>query len=84
MPAQQAYQDLATALRERLSVIADREFYTRDAVGHLAKLRSVSERILELQKSLPAPVDPQLAHFLERSSYDKALLFIEALVGARA
>jgi hypothetical protein len=26
---------------------------------------------------LPKPVHPQLAHFLERSSYDKALEFLE-------
>jgi hypothetical protein len=28
-------------------------------------------------KALPAPVDPQLAHFLSRCSYEKALEFLE-------
>jgi hypothetical protein len=26
---------------------------------------------------LPKPIDPQLAHFLQRKSYDKALEFLE-------
>jgi hypothetical protein len=71
-------QTLATALRERRSVIADREFYARDPQGHLAQLQSVSERIVTLARDLPQPVDPQLAHFLERCSYDKALAFLES------
>jgi hypothetical protein len=72
------YRDLADALRERLSVIADREFYGRDPAGHLARLQAVSERIAALGQQLPAPADPQLAHFLDRASYDKALAHLEA------
>jgi len=71
-------QSLAAALRERLAVIADREWYARDPAGHLDRLRTVSEQIDALQKQLPPPVDPRLAHFLERGSYDKALAFLEA------
>ncbi|HSI14756.1 MAG TPA: hypothetical protein VK961_22070 [Chthoniobacter sp.] len=70
-------QSLATALRERLAVIADREWYARDPAGHLERLRTVSEQITTLQHQLPPPVDPQLTHFLERCSYDKALAFLE-------
>jgi hypothetical protein len=70
-------QSLATALRERLAVIADREWYARDPEGHLDRLRTVSEQITTLQRQLPPPVDPQLTHFLERCSYDKALAFLE-------
>jgi hypothetical protein len=73
------YQSLAAALRERLAVIADRELYTRDPAEHLAQLRTISERVTELQSQLPAPIDPQLAHYLQRCSYDKALAFLEAL-----
>jgi hypothetical protein len=72
------YQALADALRERLAVIADRELYSRDPALHLDRLKTVSERVAELQAGLPAPVDPQLAHFLQRCSYDKALAFLEA------
>jgi hypothetical protein len=79
MPAHPAIQEsLATALRERLAVIADREWYARDPAGHLDRLRTVSEQITVLRTQLPPPVDPQLAHFLDRCSYDKALAFLEA------
>ena len=71
-------QSLATALRERLAVIADRELFARDPAEHLHRLRTVSEQITELQRQLPPPVDPQLTHFLDRCSYDKALAFLEA------
>jgi len=64
---------LIAALEERLQIIADRAWYSRDATGHLAALQSVSERIGALSLALPAPVDAQLRHFLERSSFDKAL-----------
>lgn len=70
-------QALAAALRVRLAVVADREFYTRDAAGHLERLRAVSEQITRLQHQLPPPIDPQLAHYLQRCSYDKALAFLE-------
>jgi hypothetical protein len=68
---------LAAALRERLALIAD-EASRRDLAQHLAKLQSVSEKIAALEKQLPPPVDPQLAHFLARCSYDKALALLEA------
>ena len=67
---------LAAALRERLAVIAD-EASRRDSARHLARLQSVSEKIAGLEKQLPAPINPQLAHFLARCSYDKALAFLE-------
>jgi hypothetical protein len=73
------YQALANALRERRAVIADREFYARDPSGHLHLLRTLSEQITALQDQLPPPVDPQLAHYLQRCSYDKALALLEAL-----
>jgi hypothetical protein len=67
---------LASALRERLALIGD-EVSRRDPARHLAKLQSVSEKIAQLEKQLPSPVDPQLAHFLARCSYDKALALLE-------
>lgn len=78
MPFPRVYSDLAEALRERLAVIADRAFYARDPAAHLAQLQSVSTRVTELQAQLPPPVDPQLAHFLQRCSYEKALAWLEA------
>jgi hypothetical protein len=73
--------NLAAALRERLALIAD-EASRRDPDRHLAMLQSVSERIAAFEKQLPLPLDPQLAHFLARCSYDKALAFLEARKGA--
>ena len=68
--------DLKKALRERLAIIRD-EDSRRDATAHLARLRDVSETIDRLQAALPRPLDPQLAHYLNRKSYDKALEFLE-------
>jgi hypothetical protein len=68
--------DLAAALRERLAIIRD-EDSRRDPEKHITRLRTVSEMIDHLAAALPKPIDPQLAHFLQRKSYDKALEFLE-------
>ncbi len=68
--------DLAAALRERLETIRD-ENSRRDPEAHTARLRAISEKIDNLAAALPRPVDPQLAHFLQRKSYDKALEHLE-------
>jgi hypothetical protein len=73
-----AYQALTAALKERLALIADRDFYQRDPAAHLVRLQSVSGTIATSAAELPGPVDPQLAHYLQRCSYDKALAFLEA------
>jgi hypothetical protein len=67
---------LAEALKERLVVISDRDWFTRDPSGHLEALKAVSVSIELLASALPPPVDPQLRHYLERCSYDKALAFL--------
>jgi hypothetical protein len=71
-----ALLSLRDALRERLAIIQD-EQSRRDADAHMARLRTVSEKIDKLQTALPGPIDPQLAHYLQRKSYDKALEFLE-------
>jgi hypothetical protein len=71
-----AIVDLTAALRERLAIIGD-ENSRRDPEAHTARLREVSEKIEKLAAALPKPIDPQLAHFLQRKSYDKALEFLE-------
>ena len=73
-----ACQALADALKERLALVADRDFYRRDPAEHLARLQTVSGRITTLAAQLPPGVDPQLAHYLQRCSFDKALAFLEA------
>jgi hypothetical protein len=68
--------DLAATLRERRAIIGD-ETSRHNPEAHMARLKKISERIEELRVQLPKPIHPQLAHFLERSSYDKALEFLE-------
>jgi hypothetical protein len=68
--------DLAQALRERLAIIRD-EGSRRDVQAHVARLSAVSEKIDKLAAAVPRPLDPQLAHYLQRRSYDKALEFLE-------
>lgn len=73
-----ALADLAQALRDRLAIIHD-EQSRRDPDIHMARLRTVSEKIEQLQAELPQRVDPRLVHYLQRRSYEKALEFIESL-----
>jgi len=70
------HQQLAAALRERLAIISDQESRC-DPDRHMERLKTISERIEILSASLPGPIDPRLAHFLERRSYDKALEMLE-------
>jgi hypothetical protein len=69
--------ELAAALRKRLAVIGDRALRESDPGKHLEELREASERISTLVAMLPTTVHPQLRHYLERCSYDKALSWIE-------
>ena len=64
--------DLSEALRERLAIIANEES-RRDPAQHTKRLREVSERIEQIEQTLPPTIDPQLRHFLQRRSYSKAL-----------
>lgn len=64
--------ELAAALRERIAIISDEES-RRDPDRHTERLRTVSERIEDLERSLPPTIDPELRHFLQRRSYSKAL-----------
>jgi hypothetical protein len=69
--------DLAAALRERLAIIGDEQSRT-DPDRHTERLREVSEKIERLEQSLPPKIDPELRHFLQRRSYNKALELLES------
>ena len=73
------YEKLAEALHERLAVIRNRQLYAHDPSAHLRQLKQISETISALRHQLPTPVDPQLQHYLDRSSFDKALAWLEQL-----
>ena len=77
---QDAFSDLIAALRERIAIIRD-ENSRREPEKHTVRLRTISEKIDNLAAALPKPTDPQLAHFLQRKSYDKALEFLDANAG---
>lgn len=70
--------DLATALRERISIIRD-EDSRRHPEKHMARLQTVSAKIDNLQAALPPSIDPRLAHYLQRRSYEKALELLESM-----
>ena len=74
-----ALMNLAVALRARRAIIADQES-RRDQQTHMARLAEISAEIENIETSLPEPIDPRLAHFLQRRSYDKALEFIESTI----
>ena len=69
--------ELAGALRQRLEIIGDEES-RRDPDRHTERLRTVSEKIEDLERQLPPRIDPQLRHFLQRRSYSKALELLES------
>jgi hypothetical protein len=69
--------ELIAALQKRLAVIGDAALRESDPARQLAELRHVSERIVELQACLPPSAHPQLLHYFERCSYDKALAWLE-------
>jgi hypothetical protein len=77
MPTETLEAELAAALRRRLAVIGDRALRESDPERHLADLREASERIVALRAQLPANTHPQLVHYFDRCSYDKALAWIE-------
>jgi hypothetical protein len=78
-----AYTALGAALRERVAIIADRDFYQRDPEAHLEKLKNVSQKIEELAAALPKPVPGDLAHYIHRASYAKALAWIDEHTATR-
>ena len=72
-----AFSELARALRERLNIIGDAASRA-DPDRHMQRLQAVSERIEQLERTLPDRIDPQLRHFLQRRSYSKALELLES------
>jgi hypothetical protein len=72
---------LGDALRERLAIIGDEESRSNPE-RHTERLRMISERIERLEQHLPAQTDPELRHFLQRRSYNKALELLDAINGA--
>ena len=77
--SEKTLKNLGDLLQERLDVIADTRLSKSDPAAHLDKLKSASEAIYELQQQLQDEIPVRLKHFLEQSSYNKALAFIRGL-----
>lgn len=72
------HQSLIDLLNQRESVIADHEWRDRDPADHLDALRSVSEAITAWHQENQTRIDPQLRHYLQKSSFSKALAHLES------
>lgn len=75
-------ETLAALLQRRLDIIADHAFRERDAQGHLAALREVSEQLDAEHRKLRPQMPPRLRHFMEQASYSKALEYLREAGGA--
>jgi hypothetical protein len=64
---------LAALLERRLEVIADTAWRDRDPEGQWAALRGVSEALEAFRLANQAALPKRLSHFLEQSSFGKAL-----------
>ena len=71
------YSKLEPLLRERLAVIADHALRDRNPTAHLEKLRDVSQALDREYQALRTTLPARLKHFMQQSSYQKALAFIE-------
>lgn len=77
MPDQ--FDKLKYLLRKRIEIIADHEFRDNDPDAHLIALKKISESIEKHNHELRKEISPQLEHFLNNRSYNKALKFLEKI-----
>ncbi len=68
---------LTELLKQRLQIIADHTLRDANPELQLQALKEVSESIERLHTELRAELPPRLRHFLEQSSYQKALAYLE-------
>ncbi|MBE2205359.1 MAG: hypothetical protein IAE94_13590 [Chthoniobacterales bacterium] len=74
-----SFVPLETALRRRLDVVGDHGLRATDPKAHLEALKA-AHRELEIQIArLPVDTPPQLFHFLQQQSYEKAHKFLKDL-----
>lgn len=75
---------LAVLLERRLEVIADTAWRDRDPDGQWAALREVSEALDAFRVAHQASLPKRLNHFLEQSSFGKALDWVREYGNASA
>jgi hypothetical protein len=72
------HQQLINLLKRREAVIADHPWRDRDPAAHLDALREVSEAITAWHSENQNHIDSQLRHYLQKSSFTKALSHLQA------
>ena len=72
------HQPIIDLLKHRECVIADHAWRDRDPAKHLDALRAVSESITAWHQENQNRIDPQLRHYLQKSSFAKALAHLES------
>lgn len=70
---------LKELLKKRLDIIADHAWRDADPAMHLQALQNISVSIDGMRTELHSELPPRLRHFLEQSSYQKALAYLEEL-----
>ena len=71
------HRELINLLKRREAVIADHAWRDRDPASHLDALREVSEAISAWHAENESHIDPKLRHYLQKSSFAKALGHLE-------
>jgi hypothetical protein len=79
-----AIGQLAALLERRLDVIADTAWRDRDAAGQWAALREVSEALDAFRMAHGDVLPKRLSHFLDQSSFGKALDWVKEYGNAAA
>jgi hypothetical protein len=73
------YQTLQNHLQQRLAIIADTALREADPAAQLAALQAASEAIEAWRAEHEASCPARLRHFLQQSSLQKALEFIQTM-----
>jgi len=68
---------LHSALQKRLAVVGDHAHRDRDPASHLAALKEAAAALETIIDSLPESTHPEIRHYLERQSYQKAVAWLE-------
>jgi hypothetical protein len=72
--------DIETQLLQALLQL-DKAVESMPAANPKPDLRPLFDRVEELAAQLPGSADPQLRHFLQRKSYQKARSLLQELAG---
>jgi hypothetical protein len=78
-PMESTFESLRQLLVQRLTIIADTALRESDPAAQLDSLRTVSDAIEAWRSKHEGDCPAKLRHFLQQSSLQKALEFIESM-----